>query len=67
MFAEWQNWVVLAIVFTAAAYLGRRVWRSIAKKRAGGCGACASCPAESAKPLVKLEMLGKPRSDSAKT
>jgi hypothetical protein len=65
---DWQNVAALAIVLTAAVYLIRRAWRTVAKKRAGGCGACGSCPAGSAdataKTLVQLQPLAKPRGRS---
>jgi hypothetical protein len=63
---DWQNVAALAIVLTAAVYLVRRVWKSVAKKRAGGCGACGSCPGGSSSPagktLVQLKTVAKPRS-----
>jgi hypothetical protein len=65
MTTEWQNLVALGIVLTAAVYLIRRAWRTFVKKRAGGCGACGSCPASSTNPagksLVQLETFAKPR------
>jgi len=65
---DWQNLAALAIVLSAVAYLVRRTWRTVAKKRAGGCGACGSCPAgtesATAKPLVQLGTFAKPRTKS---
>jgi hypothetical protein len=42
---DWQNLVVLAIVFAAGLYLARQAWLTITRKKAGACGSCASCPA----------------------
>jgi hypothetical protein len=68
MASEWQNLAALAIVLAAAAYLIRRAWLTLAKKRASGCGACASCPAASANPagksLMQLEAFVKPQTKS---
>jgi hypothetical protein len=65
---DWQNLTALAILLTAATYLVRRAWRTLVKKRAGGCGACGSCPAgtenPAAKPLVQLGTFAKPRTKS---
>ena len=68
---DWQNSVALAMVLTATGYLFRRSWRTLAKKREAGCGACGNCPAEGAKPaggsiapnqhLVQLTTFTKPR------
>ncbi|HEX4000060.1 MAG TPA: FeoB-associated Cys-rich membrane protein [Pirellulales bacterium] len=78
MTAGWQTIATLAIVLMATAYLVRRGWRSIVKKRSGGCGACGSCSAsnrpqslgsgstaEAGKPLVQLQMLAKPEPKSS--
>ncbi|HEY4311474.1 MAG TPA: FeoB-associated Cys-rich membrane protein [Pirellulales bacterium] len=40
--------VTLAIVALAAGYLLRRAWGVVMSKRRGGCGTCASCPAQAA-------------------
>jgi hypothetical protein len=59
---EWQTAIAAILVVSAAAYLVRRGWRTIAGRRIG-CGTCASCPADqnpSGKPLVTLDALTKP-------
>jgi hypothetical protein len=65
MTLDWQNSLALALVIVAAAYLGWRGWLVLARRK-GGCGACASCPADqpqtiSGKPLVTLETITKPQ------
>jgi len=73
---QWQNIVAWVVVMMAAAYLVRRSWRAVVKKRSGGCGACGSCPAGSdtshaaatnhdpaGKPLVQLQTFAKRQSD----
>lgn len=60
-----QSAAAALIVLVAVGYLARRVWLSVRRQRLGGCGSCASCPAdengnlESAdgRPLVSLESL----------
>ena len=49
-----DNLLVLTIVALAAAYLARRAWGTLAGKRKAGCGSCATCPAEGAKPGEQL-------------
>jgi FeoB-associated Cys-rich membrane protein len=46
MGVNWQDLVALVIVFAAAAYLTRGLWRPRAKATSGGCasGGCGSCP-----------------------
>ena len=58
---DWQNVTVGLIVATALAYLARSGWRAVARRRAGGCGACAACPAaKTDEPaVVSLEPLNK--------
>ena len=60
---DWQNITALTVVAGAAIYLASVIWRSLAKRKAAGCGSCASCPAESKEPaqLVTLEPLGQSR------
>jgi FeoB-associated Cys-rich membrane protein len=42
----WQDLVVLAAVFAAAAYLARLSWNAVAGKRVNSCGTgCARCSA----------------------
>jgi FeoB-associated Cys-rich membrane protein len=65
MTLDWQNLIALALVVAAAAYLGWRGWLVLARRK-GGCGACASCPAEqpqtiAGKPLVTLEAIKRDR------
>jgi hypothetical protein len=55
---DWQNAAAGLIALAAAGYLGRRMWMSVRSRRLGGCGACATCPAEGSsdgRPLVTLE------------
>jgi hypothetical protein len=56
-----EDWIALAAVGAAAAYLGRVAWRSIAQRRSGGCGGCAQCPAGSeaseSQPIIELDQL----------
>jgi FeoB-associated Cys-rich membrane protein len=64
MTLDWQTSIAAAMVLVAAAYLGRRAWKTVARKSAG-CGACPSCPADqdsAGKPLVQLDTRSKPRS-----
>jgi hypothetical protein len=41
-----QEFVALAVVAAAAAYLAYRGWLVLARKRSGGCGGggCSTCP-----------------------
>ena len=41
---DWQNFTALIAVAAAAAYLTRAAWRTIARRKSGGCGSCGSCP-----------------------
>lgn len=41
-----QSLVVLLLVLTAAAYLGRRIWRQLAAARAKSAGAGCGCGAD---------------------
>jgi hypothetical protein len=66
MSLDWQNSIALVLVVVAAAYLGWRGWLVLARRK-GGCGACASCPADqpqmiAGKPLVTLDAIVKPQS-----
>ena len=62
---DWQSAAAGLIVLVAAGYLARRVWLSVRRQRLGGCGSCATCPAEESgnaasadgRPLVSLESL----------
>ena len=45
----WQELLIAAMLVAAAAYLGRRVWRSVAGRSTAGCGTgCQSCPSRQA-------------------
>jgi hypothetical protein len=39
-----QDFFVILIVFAAAAFLVRRMWQAMTKRRSGACGACSNCP-----------------------
>jgi hypothetical protein len=55
---SWQDIVVATIVLAAAAYLARQMRRALARKRAAGCGSCASCPTgttDNAPQIVELK------------
>ena len=58
---HWQDGLTWAIIAAAAVYVARRVWLSVSRKKAGGCGSCGTCPADSAKAkqsqLVLLEQV----------
>jgi hypothetical protein len=41
---EWQNLLVLALVVSAAGYLARRGWQTLARKNSSSCGGCGDCP-----------------------
>jgi FeoB-associated Cys-rich membrane protein len=43
---DWQNAAVLLLVAVACGYLARLAWQSVARKKAGGCGSCSTCPAD---------------------
>jgi hypothetical protein len=52
-----QDAVAILIVACAAAFLARRAWLKLARRRAGACGSCGSCgSADSLKtrPLVTI-------------
>jgi len=63
MTLDWQTLATLALVLLAGGYLGRRAWRTIARRTSGGCGACGSCPSKAgaadSKQLIPLETLSK--------
>jgi len=42
-----QDYTAIAIVLIAAAFLARRGWQTLAKRRAG-CGSCGNCPSNAA-------------------
>lgn len=77
---DWQSAAAGLIVLVAVGYLARRVWLSVLRQRLGGCGTCATCPAEESgnkanghaatpdgRPLVSLESLaGSARRDNLK-
>ena len=42
-----QDFIAIAIVVIAAAFLARRGWQTLAKRRAG-CGSCGNCPSNAA-------------------
>ena len=42
-----QTIVIACIVLAAAAYVGRRIWRTLRPKAQAGCGADCGCGAES--------------------
>jgi hypothetical protein len=59
--------VTLAIVALAAGYLLRRAWGVVMSKRRGGCGTCASCPAQVAgtePQVLSIDSLLKPVRES---
>jgi hypothetical protein len=39
-----QDFIAILIVIAAAAFLGRRAWLALARRKAGACGSCVSCP-----------------------
>jgi hypothetical protein len=41
---QWQTIIVVVAVITAAAYLARAAWQSVARRKAAACGGCADCP-----------------------
>jgi hypothetical protein len=43
-----QDYIAIAIVVIAAAFLMRRGWLTLARRRGGGCGSCGNCPSNSA-------------------
>jgi hypothetical protein len=43
-----QDILVILIVLVAAAFLVRRMWQAMTKRRSGACGACSNCPSNSA-------------------
>ena len=47
MSATVQTIVVVLVVLAAAAYAGRRLWRTLRPKKAAGCGTDCGCAAES--------------------
>jgi hypothetical protein len=51
---DWQNAAVLLLVAAACAYLARRAWLTMARRKAAACGSCSSCPADSAKGEVEV-------------
>ena len=69
MTSDWQNVATIGLVLAALAYLLRRTWLILARKKSAGCGSCAACPADSVdkqepasangKPLVSIEALVK--------
>jgi hypothetical protein len=53
---DWQNATALLAVAMAAAYLARRAWLAVRRRRAG-CGGCQSCPAAaSTQTIVTIEL-----------
>jgi len=57
---NWQSAAAGLIVLVAVGYLAHRLWLSVRRQRLGGCGSCASCPADEnadGRPLVSLESL----------
>jgi hypothetical protein len=44
---DWQTVAVLVVVATACAYLGRTVYATLARRKAGACGGCGTCTAQS--------------------
>jgi hypothetical protein len=61
---DWQTWIALAAVVAAAAYVGRRSWQSIARRKSAACGGCGTCSASTAPTeLVDLKVLA-PRGSS---
>jgi hypothetical protein len=49
-----QDFLVILIVFAAAAFLAQRMWQSMTKRQAGACGACSNCPSNTSnnRPLL---------------
>ena len=57
---HWQDGLTWAIVAVAAVYVARRVWLSLSRKKAAGCGSCGTCPSDVAgnkSQLVPFEQL----------
>ncbi|MCE9553492.1 MAG: FeoB-associated Cys-rich membrane protein [Planctomycetes bacterium] len=55
----WQNLIVISIVAASALYLGLRMYRTLARRKASGCGGCGTCsqaPAAESPQIVPLEM-----------
>lgn len=60
---DWQTVIAVGLVVAAAGYLAYSGWKVIARKRAGGCGTCSSCPSstdgkrDDQRPFVSIEQL----------
>jgi hypothetical protein len=67
MTIDWQNLVVLAFLAAAGSYLARQVWATIARKKAGACGGCGSCPANATADSQQVVQLGSLTESAATT
>jgi hypothetical protein len=55
-----QDILAILIALAAAAFLVRRAWHSVARRRAGACGSCANCPSTSSfksQPLISIDQV----------
>jgi hypothetical protein len=55
---NWQDYIALGIVAVAAAYLARRAWLVVARRKSAGCGGCGTCAAGSTGDAKKLVTIG---------
>jgi hypothetical protein len=53
-----QDILVILIVLAAAAFLVRRMWQAMTKRRSGACGACSNCPSNSTAKTPSLVNIG---------
>jgi FeoB-associated Cys-rich membrane protein len=53
-----QDFLVILIVLAAAAFLVRRMWQAMTKRRSGACGACSNCPSNSTAQTPSLVNIG---------
>ena len=53
-----QDFLVILIVLAAAAFLVRRMWQAMTKRRSGACGACSNCPSNSEAKTPSLVNIG---------
>src|SRR3954447_2222591 len=52
-----QDILAILIVLAAAAFLSRRMWQALTRRRSGACGACSNCPSNSASKTPSLVTL----------
>lgn len=62
MNTRWQDIVAISLIGVAAAYVVRRVWRSITGRRKPGCANCPACP----QPPNRQDLISIDRPEKAK-